>query len=647
MDPTNADAASSTKDDETLARQVAVVDQLVDAFGFDRRAAHRAVDESGSTDVQVVASILLDQGHADTGGYVVPITTCRHTSELLGVGQLPLSPFALMCGHTGGSTARSGGLKRVEEETDGACTSQKENWLCLHCGVVRCSRYVHGHGVDHFNETQHCVQVSLSDLSVWCHTCEAYLETHTSETLRPITEHLERVKFGSNTKEEEKDAADSAQQNKEVATDEERESKRIKSNHGTDDDGSDESIYNNVDDGVPLHALDAIPLPGQDEDSDDDEEAQAFFRQLMQMASARGIPLEYLLQQIQSQHSEDNEPVEYPFEEKPQSLHDVANFLRSDKCQKILILAGAGMSVESGIPDFRSANGMYATMDASKLSCDVMQQLQIQADPASALDKPLFMNNPRPCLELMRDFLLGMRRSRWKATLAHRFVELLHSKTGKLARLYTQNIDCLEDQCEAFDLSKRIAVHGSMDRAECANCKYEGMTYEDFCDNVQTNVKDISGQDADAPRESSGIQCPRCRHYTMKPAIVLFREGLPDEFFQNVPSDVTDVDLLIVIGTSLKVAPANSLVWRVPRSAMRVLINREPVGEHLGLDFDDSERDYFAEGNCDEVCLELMQELGWLDDLEELLRRDALPETSAHMLEEMLSRKVPDDAAGD
>ena len=68
---------------------------------------------------------------------------------------------------------------------------------------------------------------------------------------------------------------------------------------------------------------------------------------------------------------------------------------------------------------------------------------------------------------------------------------------------------------------------------------------------------------------------------------------------------------------------------------MRVLINREPVGWHLGLDFQDNDRDFWAgRRNCEDVVLELMQHLGWLEDLRSLV--DELPGASAEMLKEAL-----------
>jgi NAD-dependent SIR2 family protein deacetylase len=422
-----------------------------------------------------------------------------------------------------------------------------------------------------------------------------------------------------------------------------------------------------------------------------EEDETELFRMIAAAAAAQGIPLQSILASLHGHsHDEDDEndderPIEYPFEQLPKSLSELADFIKSNKCRNILILAGAGMSVNAGIPDFRSADGLYATMNANDLTCTSPEQREaIRQDPSTALDQHLFLENPLPCLESQREFILGTRAQRWKATLAHRFVELLHSKTGKLARLYTQNIDGLEDQCTQLPQDKVIAVHGSMDRAECARCASR-MDFGQFCDLVQEQIKDLTGKDSNAPTESTPIACPTCGYNSVKPAIVLFRSNLPKQFFESVPNDVKSVDLLFIFGTSLKVAPANSLVWRVPKSAMRVLVNREIVGEHLGLylhqddDDDDNhdihdagsdkvigttdmdnqqvaetasaaasadvtsarrilkQRDYFAEGDCDKVLLDLMIALGWLDDLKPLLSNHALPASSEALLSQRLT----------
>jgi NAD-dependent deacetylase sirtuin 2 len=250
---------------------------------------------------------------------------------------------------------------------------------------------------------------------------------------------------------------------------------------------------------------------------------EEIFELLRAAAAAGGIPIEWILS---GQSDDEEEEVEYPFEKLPTSLKEIADFIQSEKCRKIVILSGAGISVASGIPDFRSADGLYATMNPDLLTADEEQHRVMRIDPSSALDHHLFMTNPLPLLELNREFILGTHEQRWKATLAHRFMELLHVKTGKLARVYTQNIDGLEDQCTRLPRDKVIAVHGSIDRAECAACGSEA-DITVFVEQVKKNIKDLSGQDPGAPTESSPISCNVCGALSMKPAIVLFRSSLP------------------------------------------------------------------------------------------------------------------------
>jgi NAD-dependent SIR2 family protein deacetylase len=397
-------------------------------------------------------------------------------------------------------------------------------------------------------------------------------------------------------------------------------------NSGSSDEDSDEGLRGR---------LDSEELNLEDAESPEEES----IRRIIAAAAANGIPLEYLAAYGIHLSNEDDGPVEYPFEEPPTSLDDVANFIQSEKCNNILCLTGAGMSVASGIPDFRSSNGLYATLDATRLTATQEQIEAIQENPSFSLDQHLFLENPLPCLEVNREFILGVQDRKWKATLAHRFIEFLQTKLnggkGKLVRLYTQNIDGLEDQCPGIGHQLRIAVHGSMDEAECANC-HAKMDFNHFCELVRRQIKDITGQDPSAPKESRAIICESCSHNTVKPSIVLFRSRLPDEFFNNVPNDVEDIDLLIIMGTSLAVAPANSIVWRIPKSAMRVLINRERVGRHLGFDCRSNDRDFFARGDCENVALDLMEKLGWLGELRPLLEQNELPESSAKLLKERL-----------
>mmetsp|Transcript_74428 Transcript_74428/g.174671 ORF Transcript_74428/g.174671 Transcript_74428/m.174671 type:complete len:113 (-) Transcript_74428:23-361(-) len=95
--------------------------------------------------------------------------------------------------------------------------------------------------------------------------------------------------------------------------------------------------------------------------------------------------------------------------------------------------------------------------------------------------------------------------------------------------------------------------------------------------------------------------------------------------------DVPELDLLIVAGTSLTVSPANSLVGGVGPQCVRLLVNRDRVGEDLGLRFGpDSQRDVFAAGDCDEVFCRLAQLLGWTEGLQQVAPE--LPEKSRETL---------------
>lgn len=330
-------------------------------------------------------------------------------------------------------------------------------------------------------------------------------------------------------------------------------------------------------------------------------------------------------------------------------LASLAQFILSDGCQSIVALTGAGVSVASGIPDFRSAGGMYDTLKPELLTASKQQQQLMSHDPTYCVSWEIFRNNQFPYLEVRRPFILGTRERRWKATLAHRFVELLHSKTGKLTRLYTQNIDGLDRQCEEIPDDKIVPVHGTLSKVRCEGCGHE-MDFDAFCGVVKTQIKDIYGVDLldSAPETSTPILCDSCRKPLVKPSTVLFGRSLPSEFFDCFGRDMPACDLLLVAGTSLVVSPANSLVGAVPSTTVRVIVNRDPVGQDLGIEYSKNAgsgsppsndrsvetscegRDLWARGSCDEVFLDLIHHLGWMDDLK--AKSDLLPPQSAALL---------------
>ncbi|KAG7356431.1 Sir2 family protein [Nitzschia inconspicua] len=162
------------------------------------------------------------------------------------------------------------------------------------------------------------------------------------------------------------------------------------------------------------------------------------------------------------------------------------------------------------------------------------------------------------------------------------------------------------------------------------------MDISEFCRLLETNIKDIYnlGDGTASSTESKPIFCNHCQRPLVKPTTVLFGRKLPSQFFECVQKDLPQMDLLIIAGTSLVVSPANSRVYQCPKSTKRVVVNHEAVGEDLGIDYTgkDEGRDFFAQGSCDDVFLDLAVELGWLQYLLDDI--DELPPSSAKLLRE-------------
>ena len=195
--------------------------------------------------------------------------------------------------------------------------------------------------------------------------------------------------------------------------------------------------------------------------------------------------------------------------------------------------------------------------------------------PEAVFDVNFYRNNPYPFQSLAKEIWPGMTHT---PTVTHCFVKLLQEK-GLLLRNYTQNIDGLE-VLAGVESSKVLECHGHFRSAHCIDCK--------------------SSFDAEACKyqmlnELVPPVCPACGGY-VKPSIVFFGEGLSEAFGMNIRRDLMQCDLLLVMGTSLKVQPVALIPELVPHHCPRVLFNRELVG-----DFDeDNWRDVFEPGDCDD-----------------------------------------------
>lgn len=204
-----------------------------------------------------------------------------------------------------------------------------------------------------------------------------------------------------------------------------------------------------------------------------------------------------------------------------------------------------------------------------------------------------FRVNPRPFYALGRELYPG----RFKPTITHCFFTLLYRK-GRLLKLFTQNVDCLE-RAAGLPGEMIVEAHGSFASQRCIDCK--------------SHYPDDLMKKALATGEVPHCQTPQCNGL-VKPDIVFFGEPLPESFILNRTLPAA-ADLCIILGTSLKVQPFASLPSMCRKGTPRLLINKERVGG-LGSRPDD----VLVLGDCDDGVRKLAEALGWLEELEALYR---------------------------
>ena len=236
----------------------------------------------------------------------------------------------------------------------------------------------------------------------------------------------------------------------------------------------------------------------------------------------------------------------------------IADIIRSNKASNILVLTGAGISVSSGIPDFRSpGTGLY----------DNLQRFNLP-DPQAMFTLSYFRRNPEPFITLARELYPTL----FTPSPTHHFLSLLQRK-GVLLRCYTQNIDGLEYLAE-LPHDKLVQAHGGFHSSHCIDCDTDIPAAVNKADIMAGRI----------------TRCPKCNGL-VKPRIVFFGESLPYEFHSGIHRDFPRCDLLICMGTSLTVQPFASLIDRVGESVPRLLINNEPVGKGSMDEYDSDDEE--------------------------------------------------------
>ncbi|RSM06907.1 hypothetical protein CEP52_005479 [Fusarium oligoseptatum] len=288
------------------------------------------------------------------------------------------------------------------------------------------------------------------------------------------------------------------------------------------------------------------------------------------------------------------------------SLAAVAEYIKTGRDKRIVVLTGAGISTAAGIPDFRSPKtGLYANL--ARLNLPYAE---------AVFDISYFRSHPEPFYVLANELYPG----KFHPTVSHAFIALLAQK-GLLQMLFTQNIDCLE-RAAGVPPSKIIEAHGSFATQRCIECKTE---FPD--DKMKEHV--------------FGGKVPHCGepgcNGLVKPDIVFFGESLPKAFDNNV-HNVAMADLVLIIGTSLTVYPFAALPGMAQEDKPRVLFNMERVGM-IGNRSDD----VIELGACDDGIRKLADELGWRDELERLWRDTVGDEEAERQLRGRNEDEVEDE----
>ena len=217
------------------------------------------------------------------------------------------------------------------------------------------------------------------------------------------------------------------------------------------------------------------------------------------------------------------------FNEQIKTLKDMI-----EESHTIAFFTGAGISTLSGIPDFRSKNGLYSNRYHGK-------------KPEKILHIKYFNKHPEEFYAFYREKLLI---DNIDPNVIHLFISELQ-QLGKEVTVVTQNIDGLHEKAGSLKIHN---LHGAIHRNYCVDCKKE--------------------YDIDYIKQAQGI--PRCKECggIIRPAITFYGEFLDKETFKQARLDTKNADLLIVLGTSLVVYPASEIVSHF-RGKHLVIINKK------------------------------------------------------------------------
>ena len=225
-----------------------------------------------------------------------------------------------------------------------------------------------------------------------------------------------------------------------------------------------------------------------------------------------------------------------------------------DESSSIVFFGGAGVSTESGIPDFRSVDGLY--------------NQKFDYPPETIISRSFYERDPAYFFRFYREKMLPLDH---EPNITHKVLAKWEAE-GKLSAVVTQNIDGLHQKAGSRVVHE---LHGSVLRNYCTHCR--------------------KFHSAEFVKNAPGIPWCDCGGI-VKPDVVLYEEGLDQDTIEKSVMAIRSADLMIVAGTSLTVYPAAGLI-RYYRGTRLVLINRDatPYDRYANLVFHDSLGNIFSQ----------------------------------------------------
>ena len=218
------------------------------------------------------------------------------------------------------------------------------------------------------------------------------------------------------------------------------------------------------------------------------------------------------------------------------------------------------------------------------------------SSPEEFFLKSTFLKNPIYFYEFTKIFDL----SKVKSTISHKFMNFLVNK-NIVKYIFTQNIDGLEIKAK-IPKEKLVFSHGNFYNGHCANC------------DIPIDIKFIN----EGIEKGEIYYCPKCGG-PCKPNVVFYGEEIPKRFSEKL-EECKDIDLIIIMGTSLKVSPFANIPYLTNPYASKLLFNMEKVGQ-FGYDYLQNDA-IFLHGKTDEKVIQFLKDIELYNDFSNFIKKE-------------------------